>query len=125
MLNQDGSDDPLTKKSLSVMYNTNNPKTFNKNFSHISTDKKKTSTQYSQNLSIIKLKMYSCCLFIILLDLIYFLLYIYPISFTMYFHNLNNGAGGCFYLVIWILLCWQCDTGALIFGINIINNNNF
>ena len=64
--------------------------------------------------------MFISCLVLIMLEMVFFLLYVYPLCFGLYLYVLPKGF---MYLVLSIIICYQCDNGALFFGYKYGNSN--
>ena len=56
--------------------------------------------------------MFLACLFVICLDNIFLIFYVFPLSYALYISDL-----GFIYIINWMLVCYQCDNGGLIGGI--------
>jgi CDP-diglyceride synthetase len=77
-------------------------------FFKLSKDKKETTVPDNGSS-----RTFLACLFVICLDNILFIFYVFPLSYGVYISKLQ---GGTLALVNWILICYLCDTGGLVIG---------
>lgn len=67
------------------------------------------------------LLMFISCFVIIMSDLLFFFVYIFPLCFGILLHNSEHGF---IYLLTVVVIAYQCDNGALLFG-RILGKHNF
>jgi hypothetical protein len=78
-----------------------------------SIDKKKIQEEIENKPDESSLLMFNSCLFIIMSDLVFFFLYIYPVCLGL---SVHNGDHGFVNLLMVVIIAYQCDNGALFVG---------
>jgi hypothetical protein len=81
-----------------------------KSEANINMSKSVNKNNITQNISV---KMFNSCLVIIMLDLLYFFIYVLPLCFGISLHTYKEGFT---YLFLLVLIAYQCDNGALFVG---------
>jgi hypothetical protein len=80
-----------------------------------SLNKSKNVPTASVGNQIISSSMFNCCLIIIMLDFLFFFVFIYPVCLGISVHNSPHGFTS---LLMVVVIAYQCDNGALVTGNN-------
>jgi hypothetical protein len=105
--NEAGNENGLLKKLLGV-----NSHSALKSLNDVTTKKEKHEKNKPNET--VSASMFNCCLLIIMLDLIFFSIYIYPVCLGISIHKKSQN--GFLYVLSIVIIAFQCDNGALLFG---------
>lgn len=87
-----------------------------------SENKKQNKENYTSNTNtkspnvvnqVVSISMFNCCLIIMMLDIIYFFIYVYPVCLGILVHNFDHAFVS---LLLVVVIAYQCDNGALFSG---------
>jgi hypothetical protein len=105
----------LVKNTLSNVEKKEKIKNDENNQYQYSQQNKIPNKENSSNIvnQVVSTSMFNCCLIIIMLDVIYFIFYVYAVCLGISVHNFEHAF---IWLLMVVVIAYQCDNGALFVG---------